>query len=68
MGILLILLGIIGVIINANGWFIMPQLVINILFILIFPLSLSDRHFFRQASYPKYAATTWYKTIWRAFC
>ena len=34
MGILLILLGIIGVIINANGWLIIPQLVINILFIL----------------------------------
>lgn len=33
MGIFMILLGIAGMIVNANGWFIVPSLVIKICFV-----------------------------------
>lgn len=34
MGIFMILLGIVGMIVNANGWFIVPSLAIKVCFIL----------------------------------
>jgi hypothetical protein len=33
MGIFMILLGIVGIIVNANGWFIVPSLAIKVCFI-----------------------------------
>ena len=33
MGIFMILLGIVGVVVNANGWFIVPSLAIKVCFI-----------------------------------
>ena len=34
MGVLMMLLGIVGMIINANGWFIVPSLAIKICFVI----------------------------------
>ena len=32
MGIFILLLGIFGIVVNANGWFVIPQIAINVIF------------------------------------